>query len=146
MLNYKLIEEDQKPIDETDRIMINISYDVMLSPGYSVFRKKLALDVLAKFVNYKHHRDRIQVLHDREVNKEIKQILSDILEGKFVNWVEEYTADRFGLETKSAKQAQNTQIKETNRTESIRIGSMLPFYRYQAKHSQPEELDDDFDY
>lgn len=146
MVNYKLIEEEQRPIDDIDRSMINISYDVMLGINHSNFRKKLALDVLAKFVHFEHHRKRIAILLEREQDPEIKTTIQKILDGKFQSWIEEHAGSRFGFETKKIEEDIKQEFKQQNKEESKKIVSMLPFYRYQAKHSSAEASDDDFDY
>jgi hypothetical protein len=144
MVNYKLIENEQKSIDDIDRYMIGISYDVMLDPTYSQFRKKLAIEVLAKFVDHERHRQRIEVLHSRETDTELKQMLAEVLEGKFQTWIEAYAGERFGIESKAAKEDKKEQSQVHNKQESRQINNMLPFYRYQAKCVAAEQFDDDY--
>ena len=75
--------------DESERRLLDRSYKVLISNKFSTERKLTAVEYLYRFVHMQDHRDRLQILYQRELNPRVKKHLKDALDGTLFNFLKE---------------------------------------------------------
>jgi hypothetical protein len=121
--------------DDFDRKMLDRSYCVLIDPKFSTERKLTAVEFLSRFASIKEHRQRLEILRDKENNSRIKKHLQKALDGTLFDYITEafknFETIEIALEKEFNLDKQNYK-SEFNKS----ISSNLPFLRYQARNHQ----------
>ena len=118
--------------DESERKLLDRSYNVLISDDFSIERKLTAIEFLARFLNHPAHRERLEILHQRELNLRIKNHLAKALDGTLFNYIEDYFSSIDELDNGLENQFKED-LKLEKKIVSQDIQSNIAFLRY---HSQ----------
>ncbi len=119
--------------DDFDRKMLDRSYCVLIDPKFSVERKLTAVEFLSRFVPIKEHRQRLEILRDKEKNRRIKKHLEKALDGTLFDYITQAFIDFESID--NAVEAEFNADKNRAKLEFNKaLSGNLPFLRYQARN------------
>lgn len=118
--------------DDFDRKMVDRSYKTLINPKFSIERKLTAIEFLSRFVNIKEHRERMEILLEREKHPRIRKHLQKALDGTLFDYISAAFAHFEHIDNlvESEFNAEKEEFKVKSRAE---LNQNLPFLRYQAK-------------
>jgi len=119
--------------DEHERKLLDRSYNVLISGDkYSIARKLTAVEYLYRFIEVKEHRERLQILHDRELNSRVRKHLKAALDGTLFDFLKQ----RFdGIETfdQEIEKEYEKDITAAKQKATQEMQSSIAYIRYAAK-------------
>lgn len=115
----------------SERKALDKSYCILIDEKneYSVHRKLTAVELLAKFVKFPEHRERLEILYKKEKNKQVKEHIKKALDGTIF----EYMEGIFESINKLDEDIESEYISAISSNDKAVINTNLPFYRYQAR-------------
>jgi hypothetical protein len=118
--------------DDFDRKMLDRSYCVLIDPKFSIERKLTAVEFLSRFSSVKEHRQRLEILRDKETNHRVKKHLQKALDGTLFDYITQAFIDFESIDNAIEAEFDNDKKKSHIET-SKSISSNLPFLRYQSR-------------
>jgi hypothetical protein len=120
--------------DDFDRKMLDRSYCVLISPKFSIERKLTAVEFLSRFAKIQEHRERLEILRDRESNFRVKKHLQKALDGTLFDYLTQAFKD-FELIDSELEECYSEDKRKIIKESARAISNNLPFLRYQSRLS-----------
>lgn len=118
--------------DDSERRLLDRSYNVLISDKFSVERKLTAVEYLYRFIDIKEHKERLQILFKRELNPRVRKHLQDALNGTLFDFINKRYHDlgSFDAEIEAEFEKNHTEAKNQLSQE---IQTNIAFIRYSSR-------------